>query len=82
MRRCNLLLRGAPFSSLSVGRLVSKQSRIKVFMPACSLLISPRPPPPPQPPQELVEAIVLPMTHKERFDKLGIRPPKVRRALA
>ncbi|KVH88114.1 26S proteasome subunit P45 [Cynara cardunculus var. scolymus] len=26
--------------------------------------------------QELVEAIVLPMTHKERFQKLGIRPPK------
>ena len=28
--------------------------------------------------QELVEAIVLPMTHKERFTKLGIRPPKAR----
>ena len=26
--------------------------------------------------QELVEAIVLPMTHKERFEKLGVRPPK------
>lgn len=26
--------------------------------------------------QELVEAIVLPMTHKDRFQKLGIRPPK------
>lgn len=26
--------------------------------------------------QELVEAIVLPMTHKDRFDSLGIRPPK------
>ncbi|XP_047082841.1 26S proteasome regulatory subunit 6A homolog [Lolium rigidum] len=26
--------------------------------------------------QELVEAIVLPMTHKEQFQKLGIRPPK------
>ncbi|GBG62167.1 hypothetical protein CBR_g29366 [Chara braunii] len=26
--------------------------------------------------QELVEAIVLPMTHKERFETLGIRPPK------
>ncbi|KAG0615678.1 hypothetical protein M758_5G058600 [Ceratodon purpureus] len=26
--------------------------------------------------QELMEAIVLPMTHKERFDSLGIRPPK------
>uniref|UniRef100_A0A0D6QXY0 AAA+ ATPase domain-containing protein n=1 Tax=Araucaria cunninghamii TaxID=56994 RepID=A0A0D6QXY0_ARACU len=25
---------------------------------------------------ELIEAIVLPMTHKERFEKLGIRPPK------
>uniref|UniRef100_A0A0C9QQY3 TSA: Wollemia nobilis Ref_Wollemi_Transcript_13490_1579 transcribed RNA sequence n=1 Tax=Wollemia nobilis TaxID=56998 RepID=A0A0C9QQY3_9CONI len=25
---------------------------------------------------ELVEAIVLPMTHQERFQKLGIRPPK------
>jgi 26S proteasome regulatory subunit T5 len=25
--------------------------------------------------QELMEAIVLPMTHKERFDSLGIRPP-------
>ncbi|KQK01210.1 26S proteasome regulatory subunit 6A homolog [Brachypodium distachyon] len=26
--------------------------------------------------QELVEAIVLPMTHRDRFQKLGIRPPK------
>lgn len=26
--------------------------------------------------QELVEAIVLPMTHKEHFDKIGIKPPK------
>jgi len=26
--------------------------------------------------QELVEAIVLPMTHKERFDAVGIKPPK------
>lgn len=26
--------------------------------------------------EELVEAIVLPMQHKERFQKLGIRPPK------
>merc|ERR1711860_454978 len=26
--------------------------------------------------QELVEAVVLPMTHKERFDSLGIQPPK------
>jgi 26S proteasome regulatory subunit T5 len=26
--------------------------------------------------QELVEAIVLPVTHKERFKALGIRPPK------
>lgn len=26
--------------------------------------------------QELVEAIVLPMTHQERFKKLGVRPPK------
>uniref|UniRef100_A0A3Q7HJQ8 AAA+ ATPase domain-containing protein n=2 Tax=Solanum lycopersicum TaxID=4081 RepID=A0A3Q7HJQ8_SOLLC len=26
--------------------------------------------------QELVEAIVLPMTHKERFQKLGVRSPK------
>ncbi|NP_001141483.1 26S proteasome regulatory subunit 6A homolog [Zea mays] len=26
--------------------------------------------------QELVEAIVLPMTHKDRFQKLGIHPPK------
>merc|ERR1712060_948920 len=26
--------------------------------------------------EELVEAIVLPMTHRERFQKLGIRPPK------
>ncbi|KAG6406352.1 hypothetical protein SASPL_133952 [Salvia splendens] len=25
---------------------------------------------------KLVEAIVLPMTHKERFQKLGVRPPK------
>jgi len=26
--------------------------------------------------EELVEAIVLPITHKERFDNIGIRPPK------
>lgn len=26
--------------------------------------------------QELVEAVVLPLTHKERFEKVGIRPPK------
>ena len=26
--------------------------------------------------EELIEAIVLPMTHKERFDNIGIRPPK------
>merc|ERR1712025_271909 len=26
--------------------------------------------------QELIEAIVLPMTHKERFESLGIQPPK------
>lgn len=26
--------------------------------------------------QELVEAIVLPVTHKERFENLGIKPPK------
>ncbi|KAI1730618.1 ATPase family associated with various cellular activities (AAA) domain-containing protein [Ditylenchus destructor] len=26
--------------------------------------------------QEIVEAIVLPMTHKDRFEKLGIHPPK------
>jgi len=26
--------------------------------------------------QELIEAIVLPMTHKERFDAIGISPPK------
>ena len=26
--------------------------------------------------EELMEAIVLPMTHKERFDNIGIRPPK------
>merc|ERR1719378_535350 len=26
--------------------------------------------------QELIEAIVLPMTHKERFERLGIQPPK------
>ena len=28
--------------------------------------------------QELVEAVVLPMTHKDRFVNLGIKPPKVR----
>ncbi len=28
------------------------------------------------PAQELVEAIVLPIQHKDRFEKLGIRPPK------
>ncbi|CAI2370190.1 unnamed protein product [Moneuplotes crassus] len=26
--------------------------------------------------EELMEAIVLPMTHKDRFDNIGIRPPK------
>eukprot|EP01133_Synstelium_polycarpum_P006276 gene6276-7281_t len=26
--------------------------------------------------QELVEAVVLPMTHKERFESIGIKPPK------
>jgi 26S proteasome regulatory subunit T5 len=26
--------------------------------------------------QELIEAVVLPMTHKDRFEKLGIKPPK------
>ncbi|KCV70400.1 26S protease regulatory subunit 6A like A [Fonticula alba] len=26
--------------------------------------------------EELVEAVVLPITHKDRFEKLGIRPPK------
>merc|ERR1711868_285909 len=26
--------------------------------------------------QELIEAVVLPMTHKERFESLGIQPPK------
>lgn len=26
--------------------------------------------------QELVEAVVLPVTHKERFTNLGIKPPK------
>ncbi len=26
--------------------------------------------------QELIEAVVLPMTHAERFKKLGVRPPK------
>ena len=26
--------------------------------------------------QELVEAVVLPMTHKDRFEAIGIQPPK------
>ncbi|XP_033124102.1 26S proteasome regulatory subunit 6A-B [Anneissia japonica] len=26
--------------------------------------------------QELIEAVVLPMTHRERFDNMGIQPPK------
>lgn len=30
--------------------------------------------------QELVEAVVLPIKHKDRFQKLGIKPPKVGRA--
>lgn len=30
--------------------------------------------------QELIEAVVLPMTHKDKFENLGIQPPKVRRA--
>ena len=25
--------------------------------------------------QELIEAVVLPMTHKEKFENLGIQPP-------
>ena len=28
--------------------------------------------------QELIEAVVLPMTHKEKFENIGIKPPKVR----
>ena len=27
--------------------------------------------------QDLIEAVVLPMTHKEKFINLGIKPPKV-----
>ena len=27
--------------------------------------------------QELIEAVVLPMTHKDKFENLGIQPPKV-----
>jgi len=27
-------------------------------------------------PLQLIEAVVLPMTHKERFENLGIQPPK------
>ena len=27
--------------------------------------------------QELIEAVVLPMTHKEKFENIGIKPPKV-----
>ena len=26
--------------------------------------------------EELIEAVVLPMTHKERFETIGIKPPK------
>jgi len=26
--------------------------------------------------QELIEAVVLPMTHKEKFENIGIKPPK------
>lgn len=26
--------------------------------------------------QELIEAVVLPMTHKDKFETLGIQPPK------
>jgi 26S proteasome regulatory subunit T5 len=26
--------------------------------------------------QELIEAVVLPMTHKDMFDAIGIKPPK------
>ena len=26
--------------------------------------------------EELVEAVVLPITHKDRFEKIGIKPPK------
>ena len=36
---------------------------------------TPHPHPSPSP-QELVEAVVLPIQHKDRFIKLGIRPPK------
>ena len=28
--------------------------------------------------QELVEAVVLPMTHKQQFENIGIHPPKVK----
>lgn len=27
-------------------------------------------------PLQLIEAVVLPMTHKERFENIGIQPPK------
>ena len=26
--------------------------------------------------QELIEAVVLPMTHRDKFETLGIQPPK------
>jgi len=29
--------------------------------------------------QELIEAVVLPMTHKDLFDAIGVRPPKGKR---
>jgi 26S proteasome regulatory subunit T5 len=32
--------------------------------------------------QELIEAVVLPMTHKDLFDAIGVRPPKGKRAWA
>ena len=46
-----------------------------VFSLSLSLSLSLSPSPSPLMPQ-LVEAIVLPMTHRERFENIGVHPPK------
>jgi hypothetical protein len=76
-----------PLSCIPVPLLVS--TRLSLVLPRCTMLISTSypchvlPTSPRHthnnitfPTQELVEAIVLPIQHKDRFEKLGIRPPK------
>ena len=61
---------GISFNSVYI-RNISLEEKFCIFAQQCNILylfvlIS----------EQLVEAIVLPMTHKERFENLGIAPPK------